>query len=336
METISCAETLCGGCDMMGIDEQQQVDMRKSLLKDAFFKAFSRAGLDTHLLPSITAVTGDAFNYRARVQLDGGAFHKYHSTERAAVHNCIVATAEINEYLSEIEKEISIRKLPFIEGRCQVFGDRRVVPGKNGRKVIVCNTASNIPPSESTEVCVELDTSIGRKRLKFDVRGFFQSNLGMLERAVPLVCGGLSGHNLLDMYAGCGTFSAFLTDNADEVTLVEKDTLGITYAEVNMAGRAHKSFALSGRLWVKFHGDETLFDAAILDPPRAGLEKEVLQYFISHPVPIVRYLSCNAITHARDVAALAAGGYAIHDLALLDFYPQTHRTESLATLYWEK
>lgn len=333
----------CGGCDMF-LDYAAQVRARLEIVSAAFRKEYERKGLDAGTLPQIKTVTGDETHYRARFQLDRGAFHKYHSNSLVTVHNCPIATDEVNEYLAAQSDCMNGTNANDSErgkngaNESVVFGDKRVVPGKGGKKVVTGSRSGKSAPSEETTVCVELNTTCGKRMLQFDVRSFFQSNLGMLERAIPLVCGRMTGHNVLDMYAGCGTFSTFLADAFDMVTIVEKDKLGITFAEVNMKGAkadgARKSFALSGSRWVKFHGEETQFDAAVLDPPRNGLEREVLQYFVSHPVGEVRYLSCNAATHARDVASLAAAGYTLCGLTMLDFYPQTHHTETLATLRW--
>ena len=45
------------------------------------------------------------------------------------------------------------------------------------------------------------------KTVQFDVRGFFQSNLEVLEKTIPLICEDFAGENLLDMYSGVGTLS---------------------------------------------------------------------------------------------------------------------------------
>ena len=175
------------------------------------------------------------------------------------------------------------------------------------------------------------------KNLTFDVQGFFQSNLGLLEKAIPLIIEGLEGKNVLDMYSGSGTFSVFLADKFENVTLVEHNKNAIVYAEQNMAGKKHESYGLSGEVWIKYHSENCIktsgkFDACVIDPPRSGMEKSVCQWLQKSGIQSIRSLSCDIATHARDIKFLSKSGYELKKLYLLDFYPQTCHIESLAIL----
>ena len=155
----------------------------------------------------------------------------------------------------------------------------------------------------------------------------FEKVLDILTQALP------HGENVLDMYAGCGAISCFLGQNFNNVTLVEHNRDALVFAEQNMAGIAHTSYGLSGANWVKTCAQGcTPFDAAVVDPPRSGMEKEVLDYFCSSKIPFIAYLSCNPSTQSRDCAKLIKAGYKIQSCYLLDFYPNTSHIESLVTL----
>jgi 23S rRNA (uracil1939-C5)-methyltransferase len=54
----------------------------------------------------------------------------------------------------------------------------------------------------------------------------------------------------------------------------------------------------------------SLFDAVVLDPPRAGAEEQV-KMLADSVVPRIAYVSCNPASFARDARILAAGGYAV-------------------------
>ena len=98
-----------------------------------------------------------------------------------------------------------------------------------------------------------------------------------------------------------------------------------------MAGTNHKSFGLSGASWVKTCAPSLPpFDACVVDPPRSGMEKEVLEYLCNSKIPFIRSLSCDPVTHARDAEKLIKAGYKLEKLYLLDFYPHTSHIESLA------
>lgn len=174
------------------------------------------------------------------------------------------------------------------------------------------------------------------KTILFDAQGFFQSNIEVLEKAIPLITQGLSGKNALDLYSGAGTFSVFLADFFENVVMVERNRGALVFAEQNMAGKAHESYGISGADFVKKNVKNLVerignFDAVVVDPPRSGMEKEALDWLCNSGIPVVKYLSCNPSTQARDIKRLCDAGYKVTDISLLDFYPQTSHIETLLT-----
>jgi 23S rRNA (uracil1939-C5)-methyltransferase len=61
------------------------------------------------------------------------------------------------------------------------------------------------------------------------------------------------------------------------------------------------------------------------------MEKEALDWLCASGIPVVKYLSCNPSTQARDIKRLCDAGYKVTDISLLDFYPQTSHIETLLT-----
>ena len=332
---------LCGGCNMMHIDNAYQRELRKSVLADCF----SHAGID---VPEIDVIAGKSSGYRARFLLHDGGLVARDAKSIVPVTHCTVATDEVNAWLSETAFENRPR------GLLRIFGDEKVVrSGENGKKVVstkcdkseqaeAVKTAQSArekkiktPPNRFSGTLASPDTAVKialcGKEIGFDVRGFFQSNIDVLERAIEKVCDGLSGKNALDLYAGCGTFSVFLADTFEHVTLVEHNRDALVFAEQNMAGKRHASFGVSGKAWVRdFAKTAPLFDAAVIDPPRSGMEKEVCERLCKSGIGHIRSLSCDPVTHARDAAKLIRSGYSLASLSLLDFYPNTCHIESLA------
>ena len=62
------------------------------------------------------------------------------------------------------------------------------------------------------------------------------------------------------------------------------------------------------------------------------MEKSVLKWLCSSNIPSIRSVSCDPITHARDIKELVKNGYNLKELYLLDYYPQTTHIESLVIL----
>jgi tRNA/tmRNA/rRNA uracil-C5-methylase (TrmA/RlmC/RlmD family) len=75
---------------------------------------------------------------------------------------------------------------------------------------------------------------------------------------------------------------------------------------------------------------------AVLDPPRTGAARPVIDALVSAPggqaLRRIAYVSCDPATLARDLKLLTAGGWALDDLRAFDAFPMTHHVECLATL----
>ncbi len=334
----------CGGCDFMFIESDFQTELKKKVLADLA----ERAGLE---IPQIQVLAGEPFGYRSRFQLHDGGLEERKSNNVVPIENCPVAVPQINEWLKatpmeerpkgrgllfawkSAEPELSFAldspRAPSNEGKPQNSGKNK--GKKRGNKK---------PPSRFEGIAQDaqcpVQIELCGKKILFDARGFFQSNIALLEKAVPLIMEGLAGKNALDLYSGAGTFSAFLADKFENVVMVEQNRLSLVYAERNLAGRPHESYGISGADFAKRNArllSERLggFDALVVDPPRSGIEREALDWICESGIPAIKYLSCNPSTQVRDLKRLSEAGYKIEEFWLLDFYPQTSHLESFST-----
>jgi 23S rRNA (uracil1939-C5)-methyltransferase len=73
-------------------------------------------------------------------------------------------------------------------------------------------------------------------------------------------------------------------------------------------------------------------DIVIVDPPRAGLDKTVLDAIVVQAATHIAYVSCDPSTLARDVARFIAGGYRLIQVTPFDLFPQTSSIESISYL----
>jgi 23S rRNA (uracil1939-C5)-methyltransferase len=68
----------------------------------------------------------------------------------------------------------------------------------------------------------------------------------------------------------------------------------------------------------------------VVDPPRAGLEKAVVDGILRLAPRLVAYVSCDPATLARDAARLISGGYRLREVTPFDLFPQTYHIESIS------
>ena len=73
-------------------------------------------------------------------------------------------------------------------------------------------------------------------------------------------------------------------------------------------------------------------DAVILDPPRKGCDREVLECVAQMNPKRIIYVSCNVSTQARDCAILKELGYDTVEVTPVDMFPKTAHTESVALI----
>ena len=331
---------LCGGCNMMHIAPEYQRELRKQMLYDAYKsnKIEPKCEIET--------IYGPDYNYRARFQLNEGGLSQRSGNNVIQIKECLCAEAPVNQFFTETPVE----KRP--SGRCHIFGSeksiQKLIIEKNddfsNKKVLNNRQVGNkskklknikenhyfsgtILSQENTVTAV-----LNGKNIEFDVRGFFQSNLFVFEKVVDLMIKLLpTGENVLDMYSGCGSLSVFLAERFANVVMVEHNRDAVVFAERNMNGKQHVSYGLSGENWVKNCASSCpSFDACVIDPPRSGAEKAVIQYLCKSKIPVILYISCNPTTQARDAKSLIEAGYSMERLFLLDFYPNTSHIESMA------
>lgn len=297
--------TVCGGCNIQHASYEYQRALKKAIIQENFTRFFYQQGL-TFTNP-IIEVYGNPWEYRNRFQFTNGGLIGVNRTEIIPITDCLCATPLIRNALQYNE-----------------------FTGKNfNTRLSVFATDNEIYFEPNRRVRIK----IMDKTLFFDVNDFFQSNIAVLEKTIPLVAEGLMGENLLDMYSGVGTFSIFLQEQFKNITLVELNAHALNFAHNNFIKKITK-YPVSGRKFVKKYGNQRNghYDAVIVDPPRKGIEKEVIQWLIKTKPHHIRSVSCDPVTHARDIAQLVKAGYTIERLYFMDFYPQTHHIETLAWL----
>ena len=326
---------VCGGCNMMHISDAYQRELRKNMLIDAF----KNNHID--ISDKVEVIYSDNFNYRSRFQFMNGGLSVKSGNTIIPIDKCLCAENVVNEYLASTKPENRPK------GRVHYFGSEKITEGnkvrtaveipkqeapkpkmKNGKKLKIKENHYFAGTVYSPENSVTV--KLNNKNISFDVRGFFQSNLKVFEKVLTLINNSLpGGENIVDMYSGCGSISAFLADKYKNVILVEHNRDALVYAEINMNGTKHTSYGLSGENWVKNCAQLCgKIDAVVVDPPRSGMEKAVCDYLCTSKIPFIRSLSCDPATHARDAARLIKAGYKLEKVYLLDFYPNTSHIES--------
>jgi tRNA/tmRNA/rRNA uracil-C5-methylase (TrmA/RlmC/RlmD family) len=137
-----------------------------------------------------------------------------------------------------------------------------------------------------------------------------------------------------DLYAGAGLFTAPLADAVGEtgsVLSVEGSPGTSRDARKNLHGASQVEI-VQGRVERVLREKPRNFDALVLDPPRAGAGKAVVNQLIGAGPRAIAYVSCDPASFARDLGYFQQGGWGLAGLRALDLYPHTHHMETVALL----
>jgi len=184
-----------------------------------------------------------------------------------------------------------------------------------------------------------LTMQAGGYRFRVDASSFFQPSEAAAETLIHLVLemAALGGNErVVDLYCGVGTFTVPLAQRAATVIGVEGNPRAARDAEFNLrsAGVGEKARVLrmpvSRALETRKLADEA--DIVVVDPPRLGLERAVLEGLVALQPRRIIYVSCDPSTLARDLKRLVQRGYELRHVYPLDLFPQTYHIESITLL----
>ncbi len=180
-----------------------------------------------------------------------------------------------------------------------------------------------------------IDDKIGPYRFQISANSFFQTNTRGAYRLYQTVAAyaELSGDEIvLDLYSGTGTIPVFLASRARQVIGMEINESAVADAykncELNRIGNCRFMRGDIRDMLPVIHEKP---DVLILDPPRAGMHKDVLACVLSMAPEKIVYVSCNPATLARDLGQMI-GHYRIQEIQPVDMFPHTYHIEAVAKL----
>ncbi|MFC7406114.1 class I SAM-dependent RNA methyltransferase [Georgenia alba] len=210
-------------------------------------------------------------------------------------------------------------------------------PATRGRR------RSTGPPRRTVREVVP--TAVGELSYRVSGSGFWQVHRAGPATLVGAVLDGagtgLEGARVLELYSGAGLLTlplAMAVGDSGAVASLEGSDRAVRDARRNLhqypnalLGAAH----VTGDSVREAAGTGDLasgVDLVVLDPPRAGAGREVMEAVTALRPARVVLVACDPAALARDLAAARAGGYVVASLRGLDLFPHTHHVEVVATL----
>jgi 23S rRNA (uracil1939-C5)-methyltransferase len=180
---------------------------------------------------------------------------------------------------------------------------------------------------------------LGEFTFHISARSFFQVNTKQAEvlynKAVEYA--GLSGEEtVIDAYCGTGTITLFLARQAKKVYGIEIVEPAIRdarhNAQINQISNVEFIVGDAVNVMPQMFKQGIHPQTIVVDPPRAGCEKQVLETFAAMQPERIVYVSCNPSSLARDLAVLEEYGYKTIEIQPVDMFSHTYHVECVALI----
>jgi 23S rRNA (uracil1939-C5)-methyltransferase len=349
---------VCGGCHYQHLPYEEQLNAKTEILRDQL----TRTGKLENPPVQRMVASPNPWNYRNHVQFhltsDGKlGYVKAQAPEVFPVTECHLPEGALNAIWPQLEFEprTSVERVSLRAG-------------KDDDSMLILESHSPEAPELEIEACMSVAHVFGASTVviagndhivisvlgrdfRVSAPSFFQVNTAMAEKMVDHLLTHLpitESTTLLDVYCGAGLFSAFFAPKCERVIGIESSPSACEdfvfnldefdnvelyegLAEDVLPGLVGR-IALSGRSPAQRAGASVAANrpCIVVDPPRTGLEKRVIDEILRLNAPTIAYVSCDPATLARDAARLINGGYHLKDVTPFDLFPQTYHIESIS------
>jgi len=304
----------CGGCDWTELRLDRQLAAKRRIL----LESLRRIGkFEEGSLPPVR-IHPSPLNYRlrSRLHIDGRGIGFY----APGSHRVVPLAPECEVVGPEV-----VASLGALSAAAAEVGE------ENG-SIQIWELGSTLHVTSPGNP-VDLELQVGTFRYWLSTDSFFQVNrhllgtlIGLLEAAAASMG---TRRTAVDLYAGVGFFTLPLARLFERVTGVEGAAESHRLARRNAAEKAN--IEMIGASVEKYVRRMTTVDLIFVDPPRAGMQRSVVDAIARHAGERVCYLSCDPVTFARDASRLTARGWRLRSLDLVDLFPNTHHIETFSS-----
>ena len=333
---------ICGGCHYQHLPYSKQLEAKKDILHDQL----KRIGKIPNPPVAPTVASPSEWNYRNHVQFhltENGkiGFVNAAGNKVIRISECHLPETNINAFWPGLQFESNM-DIERVSLRTGADDDLMLLLESDSPDAPELELEAGISVAhvyEDHTVVMAGDDHILIRVMERDFKvsapSFFQVNTAMAEKMVEHLLSALpvtKEDTLLDLYSGVGLFSAFFASRAGRVIGIESSPSACEDFAINLDEFENVDL---------YEGEaEEILPALvaqianppyiIVDPPRAGLDRHVLDALVKLGPRIIAYVSCDPSTLARDAKRLIEGGYALKQVTPFDLFPQTYHIESIS------
>lgn len=333
---------ICGGCHHQNLNFEDQVSAKTEILRDQL----TRIGKIENPPVQTMVTSPSAWNYRNHVQFhlteDGKiGFMDTTGSRIIPISECHLPEASIQALWPELQfdpntglKRVSLRAGVNDELMLILESDSPELP-----ELEIEAEISAVHLFEGHPIVLagqdHIFMLIREREFRVSAASFFQVNTCMAQKMVEHLLAVMSiskSDTLLDLYCGVGLFSALFASSAGCVIGIESSASACDDFVFNLAefdnvelfeGTAED---ILPALTTQIKGPV----CALADPPRAGLDRRVINALLNLHPHLIAYVSCDPSTFARDAKVLINAGYRLKQVTPFDLFPQTYHIESVS------
>lgn len=336
----------CGGCSIMNIDYETQKELKIKMIKSSLKKTCKIDIKELEILGS------QEERYRNKIRLKVTktgklAYNKKYSNNLVEIKDCLLVRENISKRLEDIEKvsEEIAKKFPNILEEITIrTNQEKILVNLSIKKesIELENYLEKI--NENSKLYFQtlgrnkkldyLDYKVLGKNIRISSNDFYQVNDFQIENLYKEAKKLLKENKkVLDLY--CGSATSSIAINGDNIVGVDINRSAIADAKENAKRNNLKNYKFIAKdskfITENFIKNEKI-DAIVVDPPRSGLDKELIKQIANTGLKEVVYISCNPQTLARDIKRFMDKGYELKNIKAIDMFPETMHVEAIALI----
>ena len=330
----------CGGCDIMHANYNFENKFKQEKVKELVTK-FTK--LDSNIVKEIDFC--DRNNYRNKIILHSNGvdlgLYKKNTNEIIPINNCFLVTDKINKLIKYILKNIDIKSIEEImirEGNkthelmLSIKGKIEKIDKYYNLLEIVDVLIINSKVLSKNDKIISY---VKDKKYYVSKKSFFQINNKLTEKLYDEVLNAVienKSRNVLDLYCGTGTIGIYISDYVNKVYGIEIIPDAIRDAFMNKRLNDTKNISFkAGKVENLINNIKEDYDTIIIDPPRSGLDKNVILNIRRLLPATIIYVSCDPVTLMRDINNLNEI-YDVKYIKPFNMFPNTYHVECVSVL----
>lgn len=330
---------LCGGCNL----EHMSVNLQEKFKKEKIENILERTLKRKVKIEKIVKLND--YNYRNKVVLhvekEKLGFYERKTNSLIDIDECLLLDSKINEIIKKLKDYIKVEhniKTITIKLGNKTNEVMLIIDGSVNEYESLLRLCDVLFINDKCFSKKDYITSfIGSKKYIIRKNSFFQINYlistAMYDEVKKHIIDNKAS-NVLDLYCGSGTIGIYISDVVDNVVGVEVVSDAITSARENKEiNNCNNIEFILGKVEDKIDSiANNNIDTVIVDPPRSGLHKKVINSLEKINPKTIIYVSCDPMTMARDMDLLS-NNYELSNVSVYDMFPNTSHVECVSVLY---